>query len=309
MQHVVIGVITCKRPEWLSRLLASLLLQQRVLGLKVTVIVVDNASDLTTKEVVDVRSNINPDIPLVYYIEKQPGIVFARNRCVTEFTALNADYLMFIDDDEWLEDEDWIRKMVGAVERFNADVVTSHVVSVGGEGTPAWAIDLIYGNNTLYEGQHTDVFYTNNLLLSRHVIEATLPCFDDRFAMTGASDYHFALRCKHLGFKCVYINSPVKEEFPASRATIKWFCRRGFRSGIGYTRSHLFEEPTLKAVLRCVAMSLVRAVRGMLSLLKGAVTLNKMTWVEGLFRVSSAAGTIAGFFGVKHEEYKIIHGK
>ena len=49
--------------------------------------------------------------------------------------------------------------------------------------------------------------------------------------------------------------------------------------------------------------------RGVLKLLTGAVTMNKTTFVDGLFRLCSAAGTIAGFLGVKHEEYKVIHGK
>ena len=43
--------------------------------------------------------------------------------------------------------------------------------------------------------------------------------------------------------------------------------------------------------------------------LKSLLTMNKGIYVDGLFRMSSAAGTIVGLFGVKHDEYKHIHGQ
>lgn len=309
MRHVVVGVITCRRPEWLSRLLDSLLKQKVREEIKITIAVVDNANDDKTRKVVESKKVSNASINLLYDIEPEPGIVFARNKCVSLCQSLDADFLAFIDDDEWLEQDNWINTLLEASERYNCDIVTSRVVSVGESGTPDWAVNLIYGKNPYSEGEQVPVFYTNNLLLSKNVLEATAPCFDKRFAMTGASDYHFALRCNHLGFRCVYTEAPVHEEFPKSRATVKWFCRRGFRSGIGYTRSHLFEETYIKALVRVTFMTMVRLGRSLLSFVQGIVTLNKTKLVDGLFRLCSAAGSVAGFFGIKHEEYKVIHGK
>jgi GT2 family glycosyltransferase len=309
MKKVIIGVITCRRPEWLKRLLDKLLTQNIDDTFTVTIAVVDNANDQATKQVVTERMSANPKIPLTYDVEETPGIVFARNRCVSIFKSHDADYLMFIDDDEWPEDDDWIAKMVKAVETYKTNIVTSHVISVGEPGTPEWAVELIYGNNKLKEGQVVDVFYTNNLLMTKQAVLSTDPCFDERFAMTGASDYHLALRCKIQGIKCIYTNAPVVEEFPKSRASVKWFCRRGFRSGIGYTRSHLFEESFTVVLLRSLMMTSIRIARALLKLLHGLLTMNKMLLVDSLFRFCSAAGTIAGFFGIKHEEYKVIHGK
>jgi hypothetical protein len=56
-------------------------------------------------------------------------------------------------------------------------------------------------------------------------------------------------------------------------------------------------------------MTMVRLGRSLLSFVQGIVTLNKTKLVDGLFRLCSAAGSVAGFFGIKHEEYKVIHGK
>lgn len=309
MVHVAIGVITCKRPAWLSRLLDSLIIQEINGDVNVTIFVVDNAIDEETKSVVLNKVISNSQITLHYDTEPQAGIVFARNKCVELFEEAEADFLLFIDDDEWTRDTDWIQRLLDAAGKYGADIVTSRVISTGADDVPNWAIELIYGDNPYSEGDPVKVFYTNNLLLSKNAIEKTIPCFDARFAMTGASDYHFALRCNHLGLSCVYTEAPVIEEFPKSRASVKWFCRRGFRSGVGYTRSHMFEEQPVKAVIRVCLMSGVRVARGILSVLTGIFTTDKRKLVDGLFRFSAAAGTIAGLFGVKHEEYKVIHGK
>ncbi len=309
MKKVLISVITCRRPLWLKRLLEALQKQDVDSSISASILVVDNALDADTEKVVTDLSNEGVNIPVTYDEEPIPGIVAARNKCVDVFLNSDNDFLIFIDDDEWPQSADWINKLVNAVDEHKVDIVTSHVISVGEPGTPEWAIDLIYGRNPYQPNDFIDVFYTNNLLLSRNVIQSLIPVFDSRFAMTGASDYHFALRCKHKGFKCIYIDSPVEEEFPKSRATVKWFSRRGFRSGIGYTRSHLFEEKLYNAISRCIAMAGVRFLRGIFYLLLGALSFNKTKFVDGIFRVCSAYGTIAGFFGVKHEEYKTIHGK
>ena len=261
-----------------------------------------------SKEVVEEVNKISP-YSINYQTESTPGIVAARNKCISCFLATTSQFLYFIDDDEWPGDEYWAANMLSAQEKYNADVVTSHVISVGEEGTPTWAIELIYGQNKLIEGQEVEAFYTNNLLLSRDFVESFAPLFDQRFAMTGASDYHLALKAGLKGIKGVYTNAPVIEEFPASRATIKWFIKRGFRSGIGYTRSHLFEESKIKAIIRSCALSVVRFIRGIGYLILGALTFNKTTFVNGLFRIASSVGTIAGFFGIKHNEYNTIHGQ
>ncbi|AOW77058.1 glycosyl transferase family 2 [Colwellia sp. PAMC 20917] len=306
--QVTIAIITCRRPLWLQRLLKSLIKQKVSDDIELNILVVDNAGEESTVDVVNQIAK-KSKYSIHYFHESSAGIVFARNRCVEEFLKTDSQNLFFIDDDEWPESDQWAQKLLDKKAEYKADVVTSHVISVGGEDTPSWAIDLIYGKNNLVEGDSVNVFYTNNLLLSRKVLEQVNPAFDERFAMTGASDYHFALKCQKAGFNAFYTNAPVLEEFPKSRATVKWFLKRGFRSGIGFTRSHLFEDSLIKTVFYCAAMSAIRLLRGIGYCILGIITLNKTTFVDGLFRLCSAIGTIAGFFGIKHNEYNTIHGQ
>ncbi|MBA6391069.1 glycosyltransferase family 2 protein [Colwellia sp. BRX10-3] len=303
-----IAIITCRRPQWLKRLLESLIQQKVDDNVELDIIVVDNAGEESTANVVKAIADVSP-YTVHYFHEANAGIVFARNRCVLEFLKTNSQNLFFIDDDEWPESNNWAQLLLNKQSEKKVDIVTSHVISVGSEGTPTWAIELIYGKNKLVEGDLVNVFYTNNLLISREVLQQINPPFDKRFAMTGASDYHFALKCQKAGFNAFYTNAPVMEEFPKSRATVKWFLKRGFRSGIGFTRSHLFEDSLIKAIFHCTLMSGIRFIRGIGYCVMGAVTLNKTTFVDGLFRLCSAVGTIAGFFGIKHNEYNTIHGQ
>ncbi|CAD5265350.1 glycosyl transferase family 2 [Alteromonas sp. KS69] len=307
MEKVTIAIITCKRPIWLARLLDALQEQVFSEDLTLSILVVDNACDKETKDIVDKRRSGR--IPIHYDVEGQAGIVYARNKCVSITTSMNSDYLIFIDDDEWPKEKTWASDLVLSAKKYAADIVTSHVISVDEAGKQNWATEILYPAPVQSEGQELSVFYTNNLLLSKHVLAKMSPCFDERFAMTGASDYHFALKCTHAGFRCIYTDAPVVEEMPSSRKNIKWFCRRGFRSGIGFTRSHIFEESLLKAVLKSSILSIVRVIRGVLLIVKALFLRSKGTLVDGLFRVCSGVGTFMGLFGVKHEEYKKIHGK
>ena len=308
MNTNLIAVITYKRPLWLKRLLTSLTAQSVRDELTLEILVVDNDCDPEIEKIIN-QIDKNSPFRIFYKNEETKGIVFARNCAVDYFLSKDYRNLIFIDDDEWPQNDTWAQTMIDSQVNYRADIITGPVISVGEPGTPEWAVDLIYGKAKNKEETPVKVFYTNNLLLARHVLQKIRPAFDSRFAMTGASDYHFALKCSRMSFTAMHIDAPVMEEFPKSRATIKWFLRRGFRSGIGYTRSHLFEENLMSATVRCVAMAGVRALRGGLYLLVGLATINKLKVVDGLFRFSSSVGTVMGFFGIKYNEYIVTHGK
>lgn len=308
-----IGIITYQRPEGLARLLNALLLQEVSKNLELNILVVDNACE---PQIAALSNKIGKRSPfkISYHREPAKGIVSARNKCVEEFLFTNSKYLCFIDDDEWPENNHWIQTLVDAQSKYKSEIITSHVISVGeveieGKETPYWATKLLYGNNNFVEGDLLTIFYTNNVLISRKVFEQIKPAFDLRFAMTGASDYHFALKCLNAGFKTYYTDAPVVEEFPESRATVKWFARRGYRSGIGFTRSHLFESPIYKAVPYCLIMAVSRFVRGVVSLIYGALSFDKLRLINGIFRLSSFVGSLTAFLGAQYQEYKTIHGK
>lgn len=308
MIDATISIITFNRPVWLSRCLKALGDQELKKNTSIDLLVVDNACNDDIKKIVqDIASE--KKIKISYMKEPVRGIVAARNKCVDIFLRSDSKNLIFIDDDEWPQEKNWIQSLLDKKDIYHADIVTSHVIPVGEAGTPDWAVNLIYGKNKNKEGDIVKVFYTNNLLLSRSVLVSVRPAFDSRFSMTGASDYHFSLKCAKKGFRAVYVDAPVVEEFPLSRAKLRWFVRRGFRSGIGFTRSHLFEDPCLVAFAKINVFFFLRILRGVASFILGVVLFDKLKIVNGLFRISSGVGTVAGLVGVKYDEYSKIHGK
>ncbi|MGI9423653.1 MAG: glycosyltransferase family 2 protein [Hyphomicrobiaceae bacterium] len=307
MTSAVVAVITHSRPKGLERLLVALSKQKVGKPHDVQVLVVDNACDPEIRTLVDGIGQTCP-FQLTYSEEARRGIVAARNRCVDIFLQTDAECLLFIDDDSWPVGDDWIQSMIDARSEFNADIVAGGVRSLSGAGAPGWANHIIHDFGGRADGTIVRAFYTSNLLISRTVLERVSPAFDSRFDMTGGSDYHFSVKCSKAGFKAVYADAQVEEEFPRSRANVRWFLLRGYRSGIADTRAHIIEDGLAVALTRSAFMASVRFARGVSFLGFGLLTVSKARLVNGLFRIASSAGTVAGYFGATHREYDVIHG-
>lgn len=305
MNTVIICIITFRRPAQLLRLLHALA-QQQLEGVQASITVVDNDPDGSAEEACSSFAG-ETALPVNYLVESEPGIVAARNRCAATFLDSNADLLAFIDDDEWPQEPTWLSNLVRTRQVFDADVVAGDVVSTGNDDVPKWATEILYAPSNRDVGQKVPVFYTGNLLISRHVLENLRPPFDKRFALTGASDYHFALRCSRAGYVAVHADAPVVEEFPRDRARVAWFLRRGFRSGAGHSRSHLIEDAAYKAVPQCVARAAARCGLGVALIVAGLFSFSTARLVRGMFRVSSSIGSIAGLLGLTHHEYRRLH--
>ncbi len=304
---ITVSIITHSRPKGLHRLLAALMLQKLDPGVTLDIVVVDNACDEEARRIVEDFA-AKSVFPVRYEEEPIKGIVAARNKCVDLFLESDSKHLLFIDDDEWPRDDNWAQRMLAQKQQFAVDIVTGSVLPVSEVEGTEWANHIIHDVGGVAAGTATATFYTSNLLIDREVMARVQPAFDSRFAMTGGSDYHFSLKCHKAGFKAAFVDAPVVEEVPKSRASVRWFLLRGFRSGAGYTRAHMIEEPIVKAVGRCMLMAGVRFARGIGYLLLGLATANKSRLVNGLFRLSSAVGTVGGIFGARHSEYKVIHG-
>ncbi|MFK7829104.1 MAG: glycosyltransferase family 2 protein [Congregibacter sp.] len=301
----MICIITFRRPEQLRRLLEALA-RQSYGELSVTITVVDNDPGGSAQAPCDGFS-AESGLRLQYSLEPEPGIVAARNRCAAEFLKSNCSYMAFIDDDEWPAVDDWLVRLVRCAGAYSADIVAADVVSEARSEVPVWATEILYAASTASEGSAVEIFYTGNVLISRTVIENLSPPFDQRFALSGASDYHFALRCARAGYKAVHADAAVIEEFPLERATVPWFLKRGFRSGAGYTRSHLIEDAVLTVIPKCLALAGARLLMGAGLTLAGVLTFSKTRLVKGLFRCASAIGTVVGLGGFTYQEYQTLH--
>src|SRR5262249_50522589 len=133
--RVTICIPTYRRPEQLERLFASL----RALRLPehtsaVEVLVIDNDPDKSAEALC---TNTALPWPLRYFEEPRRGIAQARNAAIRH--SGNADWIVFVDDDETVE-PDWLGSLLCAQAEFRADVVAGPVLIEYRAGVSAWII-------------------------------------------------------------------------------------------------------------------------------------------------------------------------
>ena len=309
MKKISIGIITYKRPIGLEKILRSFK-SQSLENIDLSVIVVDNDATGENQKIIDKLKEEGYPFELQLFVERERGIVAARNRTVSEFLKTDSESMIFVDDDEWPSYNDWIEKLSEVERDYDADIVYSDITIIPETDEINW-VQTAYRSNS--EGDQTrpiKEFFTNNLLVNRNVYEELNPPFDKRFAMTGSSDLHFSIKANNSGFKAYFTpDAAVEEIFPTTRATLKWFFLRGYRTGEGSTRANMYEGelfPTLAYIFYKFIGRIVRAIQMFIKLL---LTLDKGYFYKGITYVGAAIGTITGFFGLQYNEYNVIHGQ
>jgi len=302
MTKVLISVISYKRPQSLKRLLMSLA-NINTYNLDCSILVVDNDCCGDNARVI---SEINSQVPINLVEEKEQGIPYARNKAVEAFLETNDEYLVFIDDDETV-DENWLQELLNAQKETNADIVSGKVVSRAEDSTIDKDLSFLHSNNK-NNLDMLDKFYTTSLLVKRCVLENIVSAFDVRFRYTGSSDLHFSLKCIEQKYKAVYAEKAVSYEWvQSSRINAKWVMKRGFRNGAGYTTSKLYIDNSIKTYVHCLVMGAGRLSVGFTQIL--LTKKNIGGFYKALMRISSGVGSFAGLLGFNYNEYKKVHGK
>lgn len=309
---VVIGVLTFRRPDDLAALV-PLLLREAALaeahgdtdhgqGPGVEILVVDNDPAASARPVVE---SIGAE-RVRYVVEPVPGIAAARNRVLTE--AQEADFLLFIDDDE-RPCEGWLRLMLDTRAREKAAGVAGAVVSsFSGELDPWVAAGGFFERRRLRTGTPVAVAATNNLLLDMAVVRSLGLRFDERFGISGGSDTLFTRRLTARGQIVWCDEAVVTDHVPAARMTREWVLRRAFRSGNSacLVDRALAGSPLerLRSRLRFVARGTLRLAGGAARWLVGAVTFSERHRARGMRTSARGGGMLAGAAGIVYREYR-----
>ena len=294
-----ICITTYQREALLQNLLATLVKQTTK---PYCVLVVDNASQSNVKTITE---SFKGGLNVVYHHEPSQGVVFARNRCVSEFLSTDSDALVWIDDDEWPEHEHWLENLLLVQAKTQADVVCSDVISQPEDSNKQFLAKALYAKPLAQDdAQPVRYFYTNNTLICRHVIEQ-VGLFDLQFNLTGSEDFDYCLRAKQAGFSCVYAqNAKVIELHPDNRSQLRWFALRGIRLGQGATRVNLKQYGGLKTWLLAPIFFGYRLLDSLKLLLKGVWYQDKGLLFAATLRFCSSIGTVMGLFGFKYQEYQ-----
>lgn len=308
---VSIGIITCKRPDSLVRLLISLskLVFKNIPEPSIDIIVVDN-DPMGEVEKICCYYNKVSKWPIYYYAEPRKGIPYARNK-VLDAVSHDAQYLAFIDDDEEAS-ESWIEQLLMVMDEEKTGVVTGPVLSQFSEKVPEWAVrGRFYDRERNPNGELISYARTGNVLIEMRAVETLGLRFDENMAMTGGTDTLFFHIMHKNGIKIAWAdNAIVKEWVPRSRVSIKWVLLRAYRTAntqiifdMVYSNFALVKTKTIfNGVMRIIIGISILPIACIVSLIIGKHIIVKVLRI--IFR---GAGMLSSSVGAFYHEYKRIH--
>lgn len=121
-------VCTYRRPETFAKLMASVAALELPSGLKLTIVVADNNPQCQR------TAYVEPGLrgigwPVVYGHEPVAGYSNARNKAIELAMGVEAEALLFVDDDMIL-DPGWLAAHLRSLEAFGCDVVNGRIYGV-----------------------------------------------------------------------------------------------------------------------------------------------------------------------------------
>lgn len=203
----------------------------------VEVVVVDNAPD---GEARSICQEIGADLPfgLRFVEEAERGISCARNAAVRAALNNGADFIAFIDDDDY-PDPDWLLQLIEQQSETGADIVGGAWRFPIQAALPDWLAETPLfskwqpGRFTYYGVPRG--MGTFNVLLSRQILErlgSEGPVFAHEFSFTGGGDRDLFIRAKKRGASFTLASrSVVNRDFEPERLTLAGAIKRAFRFG------------------------------------------------------------------------------
>lgn len=229
-----LSVVICSynRGKYLPMVLDSLKVQDYPHHSHEIVLVNNNSTD-NTDEIIRSYQQANPNLPLLYVIEYNQGISYARNRGVE---TAKGDIIVFIDDDETVEPEFLTHVNDFFTQYPDAGISSGPVIPVYETEKPKWlshfTMRLITGaydkgnsikllGNKDYPGTGHACF-RKSLFIKYGAFDVSLGRKGS--SLMGAEDKDFFLRLMNGGEKCYYLPSAkIYHHIPDSKLSDEFF--------------------------------------------------------------------------------------
>lgn len=290
-KHICVCVCTYKRPELLERLLTELPKQATGGLFTYSIVVVDNDSVPSARQVVE-RAGRTTDVEIAYYHEPRRSISYARNLAVEKATC---DFVAFIDDDEFPAQR-WLVELFVARERWKADGILGPVKPHFEVKPPAWLVkSKLCERKRLRSGSRIERSRdarTGNVLLLKDILRKEDGPFDPRFGTSGGGDTDYFKRMMAKGKLFVWSDEAcVYETVTFDRYTRGYYVRRALaRGGASARLEPLLSVGTAKSL---VAIPVYAVALPFLQLL------GHHLFMRYLVKEGDHVGRLAGHFGIR----------
>ena len=300
--HIVVGVLTYRRPEGISKLLDVLSRQQHHPDrpYRLTVVVVDNDPKGSGHVAVEPFSAIEA-YQLIYVVEAEPGIPFARNRAM-DVAPADTDRFCFLDDDEWPVDG-WLDSMLEVWGKTDADCIYGPVEPVYPEQPRQYFITArVFERKKNHNCDRIGYAASNNVMFNYKLVRQWGLRFEEKMRFTGGTDYLFFNQAVRRGMKIFWANNAlVYDIIPANRMTWKWILQRQYRLGNTFAVSEVLHGGVKRRLFRA-AYGVLRVGLGIAML--PAIVVSPYWGVRALTHVLRGAGMVSGILGHSYQEYK-----
>jgi glycosyltransferase involved in cell wall biosynthesis len=303
MNKISICIPTYKRPEMLKQLITSIYACYIDLSFisGINIVVVDNDAEKTAQTQVENLKKSSPTLfKLHYHSYSVKGLANVRNELIKKALEFVPDFIVFIDDDEFVT-ENWLNELVKAVVENNTDAARGPVFASLSNKLPS-GIDVLLHRENYPDYAVLKKWTTGNLIIRRTSLEKAGIRFDRRFNATGSEDTFFGREMARKGAKLLWAaNAITYEVIPEKRTSINWFIKRAYRGAATYIYMLKIEKDYFQ-ILNKIIVSVVYFLAGLVSIFMIILPVKSRYW--GLLKIADAVGAIAGLFNFQYQEYK-----
>jgi glycosyltransferase involved in cell wall biosynthesis len=303
MYSITVCIPTYKRPEMLNQLILSIIksnIDKTLIG-NLNVIVVDNDADKSAESTINsLKAKYQSELQVNYFSYPVKGLSNVRNELLKHGLELNPDFLVFVDDDEYVTPE-WLNELVKTIMTNDGDLTMGPVNSLVNRSISGyiscWLERDDYRNNSrLY------FIRTGNLIIRTGSLLKYNIRFDPRFNRTGGEDSYFGVQMIKAGAKIFWASKAiVYETVSEKRTNLAWLFRRYYNGANIFTYILISEKEYLK-LSRKIMISIGYIVIGLFGSLLMLIPFEKRYW--GPLKLAEGLGGIAGFLSLRYHEYK-----
>ncbi len=275
---------------------------------KVTFLVVENDTEERSKDLIQTLRPAFKNCDLVYALETEPGIPFARNRAATESIEIGSDLLLFVDDDEEVP-RDWLQKIIQGYRNSEAKLIGAPLRARRPEENLTFLQKLMFTNlksryrkkerrasrKASLKGTTGVTIVTNNWLAETSLFSEHNIWFDESMRHTGGTDSKFYAEVIAKGLQTAWVQGAhAYETIPPERLSFLYqYGRARDQSNTNFRRKNNGTVRLNLIVLTSILIKLI-AVIGLILTLPITAGRTLMTLARALGWIAGRIGAIAG---------------
>jgi succinoglycan biosynthesis protein ExoM len=266
----------------------------------INIIIVDNDIDKTAETIVnEIKEGFDKTFKLFYLNNPIKGLSNVRNELLNKAFLQNPDFIIFIDDDEYVSSY-WLIELLKTIINNNADAARGPVIAKFDNRISKY-VSCFFEREKHPDNAQIFSFTTGNLILKRKSLEKYNVWFDNRFNYTGSEDSYFGIQMMKKGATIFWAaNAIVYETIPDKRAKLKWLIRRRYNGAITFTYI-LKLEKNYFGLLKKFLINIAYFLSGSMALVVIPFPFKWKYW--GILKISESIGGFAGLSGIQYHEY------